>query len=209
MVVGDDGSVTYSYERLDIGLRPMPDEALNRQFPLHSQQGPVSTNPYTYGDWRPLGESFTPPKYTVFLLEITNYAYPKVRVDPDAIELASATSSYRRYAALKLPELLEYYYAHIQGYAGNAFLRFKERQDILVRTLYSGEMLFSGQETSRFVVFPKLPPDVVEFTVHLRRIALRFNYRDEPVEEMGLAFHFRREVYKGYQPPPSLSAQDR
>jgi len=208
MIVKDDGSVTYEYQRLEIGLRPMSDEELNRQFENYSHQGPISTNPYTYGNWQPMGENWTPPKYTVFLLKVKNYAYPKVRVDPIEVELISEVN-HRRYKSLKLPEMLEYYYAHIQGYAGNSYQRFQEREDILIRTLYRGEMVFSGQEAEGYIVFPKLDPDVKEFSIHLKDIAIRFDFRDEPVETQDLTFCFHREVYKGYQPPASWTTEMR
>jgi hypothetical protein len=206
MVVQDDGSVTYVYERLEIGLRPMSDAELNRQFPAHSNDGAASTNPFTYGDWKPMGENWTPPKYTVFLLRVKNYAYPKILVDPGKAELISSTSR-RSYAALYIEEILEYYYAHALGYAGNYYRRFQERKDLLRRTLYQADPLFSGQDEEGFVVFPRLDPDVKEFEVHLRDIALRFDYRGEPVENIDLTFRFQREVFKGYQPPASLTAE--
>ncbi|MXW77709.1 MAG: hypothetical protein F4Z57_01725, partial [Gemmatimonadetes bacterium] len=63
MVIQDDGLITYSFERLEIGLRPMTDAELNRKFPQQSTQGPVSTNPYTFGNWKRMGEEWTPPKH--------------------------------------------------------------------------------------------------------------------------------------------------
>ena len=54
------------------------------------------------------------------------------------------------------------------------------------------------------VVFPSLAPDVKEFSIHVKGIALRYNYRDEPVETKDLTFRFQREVFKGFKPPPEL-----
>lgn len=206
MVVQDDGSVTYQYQRLEIGLRPLTDAELNRQFKTFSDKGAASTNPYTYGDWKPLGENWTPPKYTVFLLKVKNYAYPKMQANSTRAELGSETSK-RTYKALAIEEMLEYYYAHAQAYAGNYYRQFQERRDLLRRTLYKGEVVFSGQEREGFIVFPNLDPDVKAFTVHLRDIAVRFDYRNEPVETIDLAFRFHREVTKGYQPPASLRVE--
>ncbi len=153
-----------------------------------------------------MGEKWTPPKYTVFLLKVKNYAYPKMKIDPSKAELISTTSK-RTYDVLALEEILEYYYAHALGYAGNYYQRFQERRDILRRTLYENEALFSGQEKEGFIVFPRLDPDVKEFSVQLSDIALRFNYRQEPVETVELTFRFQREVFKGYQPPASLMVE--
>ena len=39
MVVHDDGSVAYVFERLDIAIRPMTDAELNRSFATRSSAG--------------------------------------------------------------------------------------------------------------------------------------------------------------------------
>jgi len=205
MTVGDDGTITYSFERLEISLRPMRDAELNRQFQSRSQNGAASTNPYTYGNWRPMGENWTPPKYTVFLLKIKNYAYPKVAVDPLRAQLDSETSR-RTYDPLAPEQILEFYYGHIEGYAGNSYRRFQDRRDVLRLTLYQDEPLFSGQEKEGYIVFPQLDPDVKKFAVSLSDIAVKYNYAGDPVETIDLSFRFEREVYKGYQPPASLMA---
>ena len=203
MVIEDDGLITYSFERLEIGLRPMTDAELNRKFPQQSTQGPVSTNPYTFGNWKRMGEEWTPPKHSVWLLKVKNYAYPKVGVDPFKIELVSK-DGYRKYGPLEPLQIMEYYYSFIQGYAGNEYRRFNEREDVLGRTMFQEQIVFSGQEAEGFVVFPSLAPDVTEFSIHVKDIALRYNYRNEPVETKDLTFHFQREVFKGFQPPPEL-----
>ena len=200
MVVQDDRSVTFVYERLEIGLLPLSDGELNRQFPGISDKGAKSTNPYTYGNWTRMGEEWIPPRYSVWRLRIKNYAYPKIRIDPAKIELVS-DDGYRTYKTLEMLEIVEYYYSQIVGYAGNEYRRFKSREDILNRTMFKGEVLFSGQEAESYIVFPALDPDVTSFVVNLSDVAVRFNYMDEPVETIDLAFRFEREVHKGYQPP--------
>ncbi len=200
--VQDDGSVLYAHDRLEISLRPMTDEELNRQFASCSSRGPESTNPYTYGNWKPMGDRWTPQRFTVFRLRVSNYAYPKVLVDPCKAVLTSANG--RRYRALCLRDLLEYYRSYALGQAGNAWARFEERKDILKKTLYPGDALFSGQASEGYIVFPPLDYDVKEVAVTLRDIVLRFDYQGRPIETMDLTFRFRRDVYKGYYPPPSL-----
>jgi hypothetical protein len=203
-VVKDDGSVVSIRERLEISLRPMLDEEINRQFASQSQDKALSTNPYTYGNWRPSGEKWTPSKYTVFLLKVKNYEYPKVRVDPSKAEVV-AEAVRRRYPSLSMLEIVEFYYTYVLGgYAGNDYQRFEERKDILQQTLYTDDMVFSGQEKEGYIVFPRLDHDVKTFSVHLRGVVLRFDYRDEPVETMDLVFRFWRDVHKGYHPPSSL-----
>ena len=50
MTIADDGGVTYVQGRLEVRMRPLTDEELNRQFASLSNSGPRSTNPYTFGD---------------------------------------------------------------------------------------------------------------------------------------------------------------
>ncbi|MBI2505014.1 MAG: hypothetical protein HYW07_17485 [Candidatus Latescibacteria bacterium] len=204
MVVQDDGTVSYVQDRLELSLRPLSDAELNRAFPEQSFRGAASTNPYTYGNWTPLGEERTPPRFAVFLLKVKNYAYPKVRVNP--VEVALRSESGRVYKALTFLELSEYYRAHALAWAGNAYRKYSEQRDALKRTLYEEKMVFSGQEDQGYIVFPPLAEDVTQFSVTLKDVALRFNYADEPVEILELNYGFAREVYRGFQ-PPALSAK--
>ena len=67
-------------------MRPMTADELNRRFQSYSVAGVHSTNPYTYGNAeRPEQES--EDRFTVFLLSVKNYEYPKVYVDPRNIAL--------------------------------------------------------------------------------------------------------------------------
>lgn len=199
MQINDDGSITHTRGRLEISLRAMTDDQLNRQFPGASSSGGESTNPYTFGNWTPLGEDWTPSRFTVFWLKTSNYAYPKVQLDPEKATIAAANG--RHYRALRIDEFSEYFRAYAQGLAGIAWSRYKERTDILRRTLYSSAPLFSGQLSQGYIVFPPLDDDVKQITVTLRDIALRFSYAGEPVETVDLEFAFAREVVRGMHPP--------
>jgi len=203
MVVKDDGTVAYVFERLEVSLRPLTDAELNRNFASHSNKGAASTNPYTYGNWKPMGEDWTPPRFTVFLLSVKNYAYPKVKIDPDRIILR--TENGRTFSTLSFFELSEYYRAYALAWAGNSYALYKERQELLRKTLYVEKMVFSGQEDEGYIVFPTLPPDVERFSVEVDDIALRFNYADQPVETLDLIYRFGRNVFRGYQPPAELT----
>lgn len=205
MQVSDDGTVTYVQGRLEIGLRPMRDDELNRLFPAQSSQGAQSTNPYTYGDWVPLGENYTPPRFSVFLLKIKNYAFPKVRIDPQ--EAVLHTQNRRTYRPLSLLHLSEYYRSHAQAWAGNAHNQYRRNIDVLLRTLFKPDIVFSGQETQGYIAFPPLPADVTSFALTFENVVLRFNYAGEPLESIPLTFRFERDVYKGYQPPAALATQ--
>ena len=204
MTVGDDGTVAYSYERLEISLRPMTDDELNRAFPAQSAKGAQSTNPYTYGNWTVMGEDWTPQRFTVFLLRVKNYAFPKVRIDPQHIVLSS--QSRRRYAPLDLLQMSEYYRAQALAWAGNYHARYREQEELLRRTLYEAKMVFSGQEDEGYVAFPPMPPDVTHITLRVEDVGLRFNYADEPVETIDLEYTFEREVARGYAPPAAETA---
>jgi len=192
MHVSDDGTVTFIKGRLEISVRPMTDEELNRQFATNSDDGIFCTNPYTYGNWKDPELGRPPKRFTVFLLKVKNYAYPKIKVDPSRAVIV--TTNGRRYPSLGLRDLEEYYRSYIVGYAGNAYRRYEERKDILKKTLYPGDFVFSGQEVSGYLVFPKLHRDVKRLTLWLRDIALRFDYRDEPLETLDIKFLFKRDI---------------
>jgi len=56
-------------------------------------------------------------------------------------------------------------------------------------------MIFSGQENEGYVVFANLDNDVEEFTVWIENMALRFDYKGEPVDTVDINYPFEREVY--------------
>lgn len=206
-IVGDDRSITFLKNRLEVSLLPLTADMLNRQLVAYSQKpegffsaNPYETarNPYTYGDWKPAGEDRAPTRFTVFLLKVKNYAYPKVRVDPARIVIL--TSNGRRYQVLSLSALTEYYWPYAVAYGGNARQLFADRTDILRKTLFRDEMIFSGQEQEGYIVFPALDRDVEEFTVRIEKMALRFDFRDDPVETVDIPYRFHREVYFSRKP---------
>ena len=207
--VGDDRSITFRKDRLEVTLLPLTVEMLNRQFSSHSKAPEgfllpnpyaTATNPYTYGDWKPPGEEHAPSRFTVFLLKVKNYAYPKVGVNPSAIELVATNG--RRYQPLSLLALIEYYWPYAVAYGGNARTNFQERRDLIRRTLFPDKMIFSGQEQEGYIVFPDLDLDVEEFTVWVRDMGLRFDFRGEPIETVDIPYEFQREVYYARHPRP-------
>jgi len=192
-VVSDDGTVTYHIERLRISLKPMSDEELNRQFAAESAAGGRSTNPYTFGDWSPEGDSRVPARFTVFLLAVENYNYPKVLLHPERMRAHSQNS--RSYDRLSFEVLREYYYPYNRAYAGNASARFGTRKDLLKRTMYpDDEYVFAGVSEKGYVVFPPLHDDVKRISIHLDQVGLRFDFRDEATLTTDLVFNFEREV---------------
>ncbi len=207
MTVGDDRGITYTQGRLEINLRPLTDEILNRQLAAYAPDKSsfylnpyeFDLNPFTYGDYTP-PESRSPTKrFTVFNLKVKNYEYPKVLLDPGKIRLVASNG--REYEALSLAAMVEYYWPYAIAYAGNTYLKFEERKDLLTRTLYKREQpIFSGQDYSGFVVFPPLHKDVTDFVITIDGVAVRFDFRNEPVETVDLAYQFNREVYVAKQP---------
>lgn len=196
MQVSDDGTVTFVRDRLEISLRPVTDEELNRQFAVHSQQGIFSANPYTFGNWADPEVGHGEPRFTVFRVKIKNYMFPKLRLDPLTTRITAQNG--RTYAALSLAELEAYYQKFVTGYAGNSYGLFKERLSLLRSTMYPGDMVFSGQEAEGFLVFPVLHPDVSHIRVQLRHVTLRFDVWDEPVEQIDIGYAFARRIGREY-----------
>ena len=206
MKTGDDRSVTFTQGRLEITLRPFTHEMLDRQFASYAAsrdgfyQNPVftPTNPYTYNHWSPPESEQPPERFAVFLLKVKNYEFPKVYVNPRTIHMTSSNG--RRYDVLDLPILIEYYQTYAIGYAGNHYQYFEERTDLLRRTLFQDEFVFSGWEKEGYIVFPPLDRDVESITVNLEEVALRFDFRDEAVEIVNVPFKFERETYMARKP---------
>lgn len=196
VTVADDGTVTYTQGRLDIRLRPMSDEELNRQFAGNSQQGARSTNPYTFGNSEYFATGETPRRFTVFRLSVKNYEYPKVRMAGDMV-LKSTNG--RKYYTLTLQQLDTYYRIYAQGYRGNEYFDYKQRRDIIKRTGFlKEEDIFSGQEVEGYIIFEPLADDVESISVTIDDIVVRFDYRGEPVESIGATFLFERDIGRLY-----------
>lgn len=195
MAVADDGTVSFSKERLEISLRPLSDEELNRQFSSSSESGPRSTNPYTFGNSQYYRTRETPRRFTVFRLTVKNYEYPKVRL---AGEVVAESRNGRKYYALDLAQLDAYYRSYVIGYRGNEYKEYKERRDILQRTMLPREDIFSGQEKEGFIVFEPLADDVEDITLTIKDIVIRFDYRGSPVEGLEASYRFRRDIGRIY-----------
>ena len=151
LTVADDGGITFTKDRLEIRLRYVSDQELNRQFAAYSKAGPKSTNPFTYGDtefWSGGQRS----RFTVFHLAVKNYTYPKIKIDPATIELRAANE--REYWTLDLTQLDTYFRAYAIGYRGNEYGRYQERLDLLRRTMLKNEEVFSGQGRRDSSFFP-------------------------------------------------------
>ncbi|MBM3276812.1 MAG: hypothetical protein FJY95_01850 [Candidatus Handelsmanbacteria bacterium] len=203
--VADDGTVTFTQGRLEVSLRPMTDEELNRQFSAMSHGGARSTNPYTFGDSKVFRTDETPQRFTVFRLQVENYEFPKVLIDPARIYLT--TSNGRKYYALTLAQLRVYFRRYALGGAetnteywvpGNENEEQNDRETTLNRTLYPAEQIFSAQEKEGYVVFQPLAADVEELTVHIPDMVVRFDYKGDPSEYIDVTARFGREIGRQY-----------
>lgn len=198
MTVLDDGAIVYAKDRLEVSLQVLDDGFLNRQFAADSRKGVESTNPYTYGNWKPWGQNWTPARFTVVLLKVKNYEYPKVFIDPTALVITTANN--RVYNALDSGLLEDHFSPYLRAYAGNQRQQFEATTDLLKRTVYPPDMVFSGQESTGYIIFPVLHRDVSDFTVSVPDMAVRFDYKGDPVETLDLAFKFQREIYHALHP---------
>lgn len=197
MSIADDGTVTFAQDRFEVRLKPMSDEELNQQFFNNSQGGARSTNPYTFGNTVFWGTDQEKQRFTVFRLSVKNYAYPKVKIDPAKIVLRGANK--REYWSLSFEQLDTYYRAYAIGYRGNEYARYQERRDLLRRTMFKNEEIFSGQEADGFVVFPALHLDVGDVEVLVHDVVLRFDFRNEPIETSDISFSFTRDIGRIYK----------
>ncbi|MFA6108621.1 MAG: hypothetical protein WDA75_07625 [Candidatus Latescibacterota bacterium] len=194
--VADDGTVTYTRERLEVKLRPMSAAELDRQFQAQSTGQMESTNPYTFTGSAPATTFQEQSRFMVFWLGVKNYAYPKVKIDPSRMVVRANNG--REYWSLGFEQLDAYHRAYALGYRGNEYARYQERRDILRRTLYRGDEVFSGQETGGYVVFPALHPDVTDFEVAVDDVVLRFDYANEPTEAVDVRYRFTRDTGRIY-----------
>ena len=202
--VADDGSVSYTQARLEISLRPMTDAELNRQFSAYSNEGPNSQNPYTFGNSTYFRTGDTPQRFTVFRMYVSNYEYPKVYLDPKKVYIT--TPNGRKYYALRFEQLSIYYRRYVgsgsggnePGMPGNAMFTWKEREGILRRTMFPDEEVFSAQENEGYIVFKPLASDVEELTIHIPDVVVRFDYKGDPIEDVDVAMHFKREIGRIY-----------
>ena len=194
ITVADDGTVTFVRDRLEVSLRPVSDEELNRQFG-GGDLGPYSRNPLTYGGVENFYTGAQLRRFTVFLLKIKNYQFPKVRLDGDIVIEAGND---RKYHGLGGHQLDRYFRAYTIGYRGNEYEVYKERRSVLQRTMFSRDEIFSGQEREGYVLFETLHHDVSNMTVSVKDLVIRFDYRGEPVEAIDTRFSFERDIGQIY-----------
>ena len=204
MTVSDDGTITWTQDRLEVRMRPVTDEELNRQFG-GGDLGPYSENPFTYGGVEDFYTGDEKKRFAVFMLGVKNYQYPKVRVLGDVV---LESSNDRKYYDLNMKQLDRYFRAYAIGYRGNEYGVYKERRAILQSTMFRRQDIFSGQELEGYILFQPLHTDVSSMTVTVKDLVIRFDYRGEPVEAVDIPFHFEREVGREF-PDGSVELSER
>jgi hypothetical protein len=200
MEVLDDGTVAFYQNRLEVSVRPMSDEELNRQFASASSNsgGPAEelpSNPYTYGNWKDPRPGHVPKRFSIFKVNVKNYEYPKVKFDP--LQVVVRSSNGRSYYPWGSYDVEEYFHRFPLAYSGLGYTRLNERRDIFNRAKYpDDEFCFSGQEVGGYIAFPKIHDDVEEVVVEIHGLGIRYNFRNEPVETIDLSFRFKRNIRK-------------
>ena len=108
----------------------------------------------------------------VFRLGVKNFQYPKVHIDLAGIVLRSVDG--RKWRSL----------------APSHFKRSHPVREALFAPEHGA--VFSGQETSGYVVFSSLDEDVRDIQVTMQDVVLRFDYRGEPVQTVDFTYRFVR-----------------
>ena len=202
MTIADDGSLTFGRDRLEVTLRPMTDSELDRKTEAAGGASPYTYGDITFEDGRPRS------RFTVFLLSIKNYEFPKVVVDPAQVELIAENG--RHYWSLNIQQLETYFRSYAVGYRGNEYAVFQERRSMLNGTMFTADAVFSGQESEGYVVFPVLHEDVGSVEVVVHDAALRFDYRNVPSETVDISYRLEREVgKKSWRESPTQTASVR
>lgn len=200
MEVFDDGTVTFIQNRLEVSVRPMLDDELNRQFASLSDDSDspvdeIPTNAFTFGDWVDEKTGMSPPRFSIFKISVKNYEYPKVKFDPLKVVITSGNG--RDYYPWGKYDVEEYFRRFAPAYNGIGYRRYSERRDMIERSQYpDNEFVFSGQETEGYILFPVIHSDVRQIVFRIPELGIRFNFRDEPTETLDLKFGFRRDIQK-------------
>ena len=200
MEVSDDGTIAWVQGRLEISVRAMTDAELNRQFPTFSEDGDgpsfeLPTNVFTYGDWEDPRSKTSPSRFSVFKIAVKNYEYPKVKFD--ALTPFIEASNGRVYFPWGQYDFEEFFRRFPLAYNGLGYLRFRERLSLLKLGLYpDNDFCFSGQEFEGYIVFDKMHDDVEDIIFRIPTVGIRYDYRDEPLETVALAYKFERDLIK-------------
>jgi hypothetical protein len=197
--VGEEGSITYEIDDLQVVVEPLSDAALNRLFPEESSLGEYSINPYTFGDYVDPEVGYVRNRFTVFRITVHNRGFAKVELNP----LRSLLTTDRKGEVLQAYGILagaaertfEGYYRARRRPSGNEYYRFNMRMGIVRSNNYGvGEKIFKGESYGGFLVFDPLDDAVRNVRLTLRDFILKFNAFEMPLETVDLAFDFQRRM---------------
>ena len=196
MRVAADGTVVYKSAAAEVGLRALTDKAINQQFSARSGQGLKSTNPFTYGNTRWMdGEERG--RFVVFLLSVYNRGLRKMRVDPAKMVMVAQDG--REYGSLSMTDLGNYFRSYVIGFAGVEHARYRERTDVLRRTLFKSADVFLDQRLQGYVVFPVPHHQARVLTVTIHGIEQESDQRQATVEIGTLRYRFTRDIGRVYE----------
>ena len=188
----------YSIEGLRVQVEPLTDERLNSLFPGDSKRGRFSTNPYTYGDWVNPLVGYTPVRFTVFKVSITNDIYAKVLLDPlQAVLLTDRGEALNSYGipSWSPHNSFERYYRALRGQSGNEFYRFDLRMGNVRSSAYlEDQRVFKGESYSGLIAFDPLAEDVTQVRLLLQDFVLRFDASGQPLEAVDITMDFDRTL---------------
>ena len=200
MEVSDAGTVAWVQGRLEVSVRAMTDLELDRQYPAFSDDsyGPddeLPTNVFTYGDWEDPRSGQPPSRFSVFKISVKNYEYPKVKFD--SLTPVIEASNGRIYYPWGQYDFKEFFRRFPLAYNGLGYKRYRERLSLLNLALYpEDDFCFSGQEFEGYIVFDKIHTDVDDIVFRIPSVGIRYDFRDEPLETVSLAFKFERDLIK-------------
>lgn len=191
----------YSIEGLRVQVEPLTDERLNALFPGDSKRGRFSTNPYTYGDWVNPLVGYTPVRFTIFEVSITNDIYAKVLLDP--LQVVLLTDRGEELNSYGIPSWsphnsFERYYRALRGQSGNEFYRFDLRMGNVRSSAYlEDQRVFKGESYSGLIAFDPLAEDVTQVRLVLQDFVLRFDASGQPMEAVDITMDFDRTLEVG------------
>ncbi|MFA6470645.1 MAG: AgmX/PglI C-terminal domain-containing protein [Candidatus Latescibacterota bacterium] len=198
----DTGSLIYDLGGSNISVRYVKEPELNALFPEESKNGEYSTNPFTYGNWIDPNIGYTPNRFTVFNVTITNRTFPKMRLDPTTAIITTDTGEvFHSYtvniASAKFGKCFEEYYRRLLGQSGNEFYRYEMRLGMVRGKSYGlDETIFRGDSYSGLLTFDPLPPEVKRGTLILNDVVFRFDAFNRPADSKTISINFDRNIDK-------------
>ena len=191
----DDSSTVFSKEGLLIKVRHLGDDELNERFPRLYDGRHI--NPYTYEAKDP-EKGYTPPRFTVFEVEVINNTYAKVELDPAKVLMTSGGETFHYYdpgregAVVLGGNSFTKYYKMELGTSGNEREINLERMGTIYRTVYHRQRpIFKEDKRLGLLVFDPLSQKNDEILLQFNEFVLSFDASDNPEETVDIEFRFK------------------